>query len=515
MVYFSCQDINIIIKILDWKFFQFQKSSTLILWLSNKNFNLKQCGVDINQQNALNQTAADVVIKQKVENEIKCLIRAFSQATHAISVQPYLNNHAGSLNFDRNELIVVLERPSSTQLLKGNSTNEIYSSLNNNIYGSMTATKWRGFILDPLSYTTRSGYFPSNCVKLIEPQCDDPRPTQVALATPESSDICDYNSIYAHGTNSGSKSVTELLRAGMNDSQIIFDWLGELNMQQYYQNFVQAGYDLLTIFKTTPADLSAIGIHDPLHRQLIHRETQLMNKLNIVDLEEKFVALLANINSIEELLKLIHLEQYFQTINQQHVYKGLEHFANTLTWEDLEEIGVHKLGHQKKLMLVAKRLKEIKVNRVEKQRAASQSEEDTRADRPVPPMRVNSIKAAKPFLPPRKSSHVEVVSTYATLPKNRNQARNNLHISAHCFQSKESDSASSSPSSSQASTSSSGAISPSSMSSSANSASYLNFDSQDNSKYNSFQQPPRAQLNSNYYTCKLNRLGQQTRTALK
>jgi hypothetical protein len=151
-------------------------------------------------------------------------------------------------------------------------------------------------------------------------------------------------------------NVTDLLRSGMSDSQIIFTWLSLCNLQQYYENFVQSGYDLITIMKTTPADLCAIGILDPLHRQLIKQQ---MKRLNIDDLDSKLTQLLAKIESIDELLKLIHLEQYLEPIVQQGNHKSLDELLNGLSWEDLEEIGIKKLGHQKKLMLVVKRLKEV------------------------------------------------------------------------------------------------------------------------------------------------------------
>lgn len=451
---------------------------------------LLECGININSVNDLNQTASDVIIKQKVENDIKCLIKEFSQAVYAVSTQPYLkSSHSGALNFDSNELIVVLERPPPNNTTSGNSCSEIYSSLGANIYGSVVTTLWRGFILNRTNFMTRSGYFPASFVNIID--INDVNGLRNSLKekklSPDSSEIYSQGSIYSH---TDSINVVELIRQGLNDSQIIFNWLGVFNLQQYYQNFVQAGYDLLTIFKTTPADLSAIGIYDPSHRQLIKQN---MSKLNIGELEEKFGVLLAGVESIEELLRLVHLEQYFRPINDQRLFKNLTDFANTLSWEDLEEIGVQKLGHQKKLMLVAKRLKEIKSQVITKDNNSKQQSLDNlndqscprnKLEKPVPPKRniqetsqlaVN--KKAPPTLPPRKSSVIS--SNYSALPNNTHQTRpineKNLQISANFGNNKEY-SASTSPSSSQVS---SGTISPSSTSSS--SASNNGFDSNTNS----------------------------------
>jgi hypothetical protein len=142
----------------------------------------------------------------------------------------------------------------------------------------------------------------------------------------------------------------------MTDSQIIFEWLSSFHMQTYYQNFVQAGYDLLTIFNTTPADLAAIGICEPSHRQLLKNN---MQRLDISELEQKFMQLLASVDSVEQLLRLIHFEQYQGALRSQRLIRSVSDLSSMLTWEDLEELGVHKLGHQKKFMLVARRLKHL------------------------------------------------------------------------------------------------------------------------------------------------------------
>ncbi len=141
----------------------------------------------------------------------------------------------------------------------------------------------------------------------------------------------------------------------------------------------------------------------------------------------------------------------------------------------------------------------------------------SKTPKPMPPTRVNSISKleqdtmsvgkSKPFLPPRKSSCVENISTYATLPKNRNQNRaelncaifklneKNLNITAN-FANNSSSSAS--PSSSQTSSNSSGTISPSSTSSSSNSNNYLPNEIQDDNQ--------QLISNLNFYKNKISRL---------
>lgn len=53
------------------------------------------------------------------------------------------------------------------------------------------------------------------------------------------------------------------------DHEIILDWLMELHFEDYSQLFSSAGYDLATITRMTPEDLTAIGIKNPSHREKI------------------------------------------------------------------------------------------------------------------------------------------------------------------------------------------------------------------------------------------------------
>ncbi|XP_053204010.1 caskin-1-like isoform X2 [Panonychus citri] len=126
-------------------------------------------------------------------------------------------------------------------------------------------------------------------------------------------------------------------------------WLTTLQFEQYIPLFTNAGYDMPTVSRMTPADLSAIGITKPLHRQIIKAS---IAKLNIPDGLPSYVP-----KSLLEWLKLIHLEEYFEILCQQG-YDSVDR-AIELTWEDYEEIGIKKLGHQKKLSLAIKRIQDL------------------------------------------------------------------------------------------------------------------------------------------------------------
>jgi len=359
---------------------------------------LLESGCDASLTNTTGQTAIDVCIKQKVSNDIKFLIKEYSQAVYGISIEPHLNSHAGSLWFGKNELITIIDR--------------------NNL------NTWRGYILNRQTYTTEYGYFPSTHVRLISRKFLKPFATSStsslvlnnlkfdddlsSIMESESNHLSDdqqLNTINSNATKTMSKdsiysqvrkgfyglqsfnnnlngnqsvspssisassscsfnqsqsttqtNVGDLLRNGQNESEIIFNWLKECCLQQYYENFVQSGYDLMTITKATPADLSAIGISDPTHRNTLKNY---MKRFDLRELDDRLTTYLKNVNSIDDLLKLIHLEQYSTRINELKLYKNFTEFINCLIWEDMEEIGIKKLGHQKKLMLVTKRVKDI------------------------------------------------------------------------------------------------------------------------------------------------------------
>nr|XP_046270025.1 caskin-1 isoform X2 [Scatophagus argus] len=133
------------------------------------------------------------------------------------------------------------------------------------------------------------------------------------------------------------------------NSEAVVQWLSDFQLQVYAPNFLGAGYDLPTISRMTPEDLTAIGITKPGHRKKMTSE---INKLSVTEwLPEQKPA------SLGEWLSAIGLSQYHQVL-VQNGYENIE-FITDITWEDLQEIGITKLGHQKKLMLAVKRLAEM------------------------------------------------------------------------------------------------------------------------------------------------------------
>ncbi|XP_042336640.1 caskin-1 isoform X2 [Sceloporus undulatus] len=132
-------------------------------------------------------------------------------------------------------------------------------------------------------------------------------------------------------------------------SEAVYQWLCKFQLQLYASNFINAGYDIPTISRMTPEDLTAIGVTKPGHRKKIASE---INNLNISEwLPEYKPANLAL------WLSIIGLAQYYKVL-VENGYENID-FITDITWEDLQEIGITKLGHQKKLMLAVKKLAEI------------------------------------------------------------------------------------------------------------------------------------------------------------
>ncbi|XP_041134296.1 caskin-1-like [Polyodon spathula] len=163
---------------------------------------------------------------------------------------------------------------------------------------------------------------------------------------PQNVASCPYHE-QPHGDQPPQKKA-ETVSEGKSSGAVIH-WLSEFQLQVYAPNFITSGYDISTISRMTPEDLMAIGVTKPGHRKKITSE---ISKLNVAEwLPEHKPANLA------EWLTMIGLGQYYQVL----VHNGYENidFITDITWEDLQEIGITKLGHQKKLMLAVKKLAEI------------------------------------------------------------------------------------------------------------------------------------------------------------
>ncbi|XP_042576816.1 caskin-2-like isoform X1 [Cyprinus carpio] len=133
------------------------------------------------------------------------------------------------------------------------------------------------------------------------------------------------------------------------DAEAIYQWLSEFQLEQYTANFLTAGYDVPTISRMTPEDLTAIGVTKPGHRKKISLE---IGNLSIPEWLPEYIP-----QDLGEWLSAIGLPQYHKKLSENG-YDSIN-IVRDLTWEDLQEIGITKLGHQKKMMLAVKRLCDI------------------------------------------------------------------------------------------------------------------------------------------------------------
>ncbi|XP_048673452.2 caskin-2 isoform X2 [Caretta caretta] len=136
------------------------------------------------------------------------------------------------------------------------------------------------------------------------------------------------------------------------DAEAIYNWLSEFQLEFYTANFLNAGYDVPTISRMTPEDLTAIGVTKPGHRKKISTE---IGQLSIAEWLPNYIPA-----DLMEWLSAIGLPQYHKKL----VSNGYDSISivTDLTWEDLQEIGINKLGHQKKIMLAVKKLTDIRKN---------------------------------------------------------------------------------------------------------------------------------------------------------
>ncbi|XP_057202672.1 caskin-2 isoform X2 [Triplophysa rosa] len=133
------------------------------------------------------------------------------------------------------------------------------------------------------------------------------------------------------------------------DAEAIYQWLSEFQLEQYTANFLNAGYDVPTISRMTPEDLTAIGVTKPGHRKKISLE---IGNLSIPEWLPEYIP-----QDLGEWLSAIGMPQYHKKLTENG-YDSIN-IVRDLTWEDLQEIGITQLGHQKKMMLAVKKLCDI------------------------------------------------------------------------------------------------------------------------------------------------------------
>ncbi|XP_030069008.1 caskin-1 [Microcaecilia unicolor] len=310
---------------------------------------LLDSGINAHIRNTYSQTALDIVNQftgTQAGKEIKQMLRDASAALQVRAVKDYCNNYdLTSLNIKSGDVITVLEQHPDG--------------------------RWKGCIHDNRTGNDRVGYFPSSLVEAISRRTgsrgSESSPSHLSPSQGSTTPIAPSEEIWVlrkpfagsprpqtvascpYTEQSSGEHMKKEPHSEGKSSEAVFQWLCKFQLQLYAPNFISSGYDIPTISRMTPEDLTAIGVTKPGHRKKIASE---INNLNIAEWLPDYKP--AN---LAVWLSMIGLGQYYKVL-VENGYENID-FITDITWEDLQEIGIIKLGHQKKLMLAVKKLAEI------------------------------------------------------------------------------------------------------------------------------------------------------------
>ncbi|XP_032055661.1 caskin-2 isoform X5 [Aythya fuligula] len=344
---------------------------------------LLEGGVDVNIRNTYNQTALDIVNQfttSHASKDIKQLLREASGILKVRALKDFWNLHdPTALNVRAGDVITVLEQHPDG--------------------------RWKGHIHDTQKGTDRVGYFPPSIAEVISKRTAGDRNSvgsegsigsirsagsgqstegtngqstsiliENARPLPSTGDDLQQHLLGSEPRNGQLTSTAgppghqtpgncppgdrvfshqflrpEQLLEG-KDAEAIYNWLREFQLESYTANFLNAGYDVPTISRMTPEDLTAIGVTKPGHRKKISTE---IGQLSIAEWLPNYIPA-----DLMDWLSAIGLPQYHKKL----VNNGYDSITivTDLTWEDLQEIGINKLGHQKKIMLAVKKLRDLR-----------------------------------------------------------------------------------------------------------------------------------------------------------
>jgi hypothetical protein len=146
-------------------------------------------------------------------------------------------------------------------------------------------------------------------------------------------------------------NIAEMMAKGIPESEILAEWLDRLCLSDYLALFVSQGYDLMSIARITPEDLNSLGITRPEDRKRLCQDIQ---HWHLVD--DCWPTFVSPESGVREWLTAIGLKQYVELFEREGFVTMRE--LEKITWEDLEDIGVKKLGHMKRICLALKKLKQ-------------------------------------------------------------------------------------------------------------------------------------------------------------
>ncbi|KAJ8345196.1 hypothetical protein SKAU_G00293890, partial [Synaphobranchus kaupii] len=327
---------------------------------------LLDSGINAAVRNTYSQTALDIVHQfttTQASREIKQLLRDASAALQVRAVKDYCNNYdLTSLNIKAGDIITVLEQHPDG--------------------------RWKGCIHDNRTGNDRVGYFPSSLVEVISKRAGGDRSSggSSTSATSVRSSGSGQSTHALHAQAEGVKLLATVLSQSakakehlLEQSKSVEQSTGSSTRIQsslerasscpfHEQPFGEAGPVRKGEVPPEGKDPAPIAVTKPGHRKKMTSE---INKLSMTEGLPDHKP-----GSLAEWLSLIGLSQYYQVL----VHNGYENidFITDITWDDLQEIGITKLGHQKKLMMAVKKLAELQKGsegRVAQRRKPSQASE--------------------------------------------------------------------------------------------------------------------------------------------
>ncbi|XP_073915991.1 caskin-1 isoform X4 [Castor canadensis] len=295
---------------------------------------LLDSGINAQVRNTYSQTALDIVHQfttSQASKEIKQLLREASAALQVRATKDYCNNYdLTSLNVKAGDIITVLEQHPDG--------------------------RWKGCIHDNRTGNDRVGYFPSSLGEAIIKRAgsragSEPSPPQGGgsagpSAPPE--EIWVLRKPFAGGDRSGSLSSAAGGRSGGSHALHTGSEGVKLLATVLSQKSVSESSPGDSPVKPPEGSTGATRSQPPAtHAGQVYGE-QLPKKLEPASEGKANLAMW---------LSMIGLAQYYKVL-VDNGYENID-FITDITWEDLQEIGITKLGHQKKLMLAVRKLAEL------------------------------------------------------------------------------------------------------------------------------------------------------------
>ncbi|XP_075250586.1 uncharacterized protein LOC142342848 [Convolutriloba macropyga] len=133
----------------------------------------------------------------------------------------------------------------------------------------------------------------------------------------------------------------------VNEIQALEQIFPDPDLQRFAKMFIESGYDSYTAVRMSSADLAAVGVTNPDQRK---RLVDYFNNNQILIRSPKLFKEIPD--SVPEFLEGIHLSEYTNLFMKSEFNTLCE--LTKATMEDLMEMGIDKLGHQKRILIYLK-----------------------------------------------------------------------------------------------------------------------------------------------------------------